>query len=92
MLQICPTSTPRLPRHVKFRFDETRDAWVILGPERVVFPDTIAVEILKRCDGEANVEAIAVDLAQGFDVTVETVRDDVLEFLRDMAEKGFIEG
>ncbi len=91
-LQISATSTPRLPRHVKFRFDETRDAWVILGPERVVFPDDIAVEILKRCDGEANVETIAVDLAQGFEVTVETVREDVLEFLRDMAEKGFIEG
>jgi pyrroloquinoline quinone biosynthesis protein D len=65
---------------------------VILGPERVVFPDDVAVEILKRCDGEANVETIAVDLAQGFEVTVETVREDVLEFLRDMAEKGFIEG
>ncbi len=91
-LQIGSTSTPRLPRHVKFRFDESRDAWVILGPERVLFPDTIAVEILKRCDGEADVESIAGDLAQGFDVNVETVREDVLEFLRDMAEKGFIEG
>ena len=90
--QICPTSTPRLPRHVKFRFDKTRDAWVILGPERVLFPDGVAVEILKRCDGEANVESIAGDLAQGFDTTVEAVQDDVIEFLRDMAERGFIEG
>ena len=91
-LQICPTFTPRLPRHVKFRFDETRDAWVILGPERVLFPDGIAVEILKRCDGEANVESIAGDLAQGFGATVETVQGDVIEFLLDMAERGFIEG
>ena len=91
-LQICPASTPRLPRHIKFRFDETRDAWVILGPERVLFPDGIAVEILKRCDGEASVESIAGDLAQGFNTTVESVQADVIEFLRDMEERGFIEG
>ncbi len=91
-LQICPTSTPRLPRHVKFRFDETREAWVILGPERVLFPDQIAVEILKRCDGEASIASIAGEVAVGFDVTAEEVQDDVIEFLRDMAEKGFIEG
>jgi len=81
-----------LPRHVKFRFDDTRDAWVILGPERVLFPDGIAVEILKRCDGEASVEAISGELAASFDASTEEVQEDILEFLRDMSEKGFIEG
>lgn len=89
---MSPISTPRLPRHVQFRFDETRDAWVILGPERVLFPDEIAVEILKRCDGEASIESIAGQVALGFDVSAEEVQDDVLEFLHDMAGKGFIEG
>ena len=90
-LEIGPAWTPRLPRHVKFRFDETRDAWVILGPERVLFPDQIAIEILKRCDGEASVEGIAGDLAEGFGASVEEVQIDIIEFLRDLAEKGLIE-
>ena len=62
------------------------------GPERVLFPDQIAVEILKRCDGEASIASIAGEVAVGFDVTAEEVQDDVIEFLRDMAEKGFVEG
>ena len=51
------TSVPSLPRGVKLRFDKARDAWVLLAPERVFMPDQIAVEILKRCDGQASLSA-----------------------------------
>ena len=50
-----------LPRHAKLKFDETRQVWVILAPERVLAPDEIAVEVLKLCDGVRSV-ADMIDL------------------------------
>ncbi len=44
-------SLPRLPRHVKLRFDKARERWVVLAPERVLMPDETALEVLQRCDG-----------------------------------------
>ena len=58
---ISHESVPRLPPGVKLRFDKTRDKWIVLAPERVFVPDEIALEIIKRCDGEATVTAIVDD-------------------------------
>jgi len=76
---------------VRLHFDTRRDSWVILAPERVLFPDPIAAEILQRCDGSAHVEAIAAAVAQQFDGELDTVRSDVIELLEDLHEKGFLE-
>jgi pyrroloquinoline quinone biosynthesis protein D len=84
-------SVPRLARHVKLRFDKRRNRWVILAPERVLVPDEIAVEIIKRCDGEAAVAAIAADLAAEFGAPLEQVGRDVIGMLQDLADKGFVE-
>ena len=45
------------------KFDETRQVWVILAPERVLAPDEIAVEVLQLCDGVRNVGDMADQLA-----------------------------
>ena len=50
-ISVSETSRPVLPRHAKLKFDETRQVWVILAPERVLAPDEIAVEVLQLCDG-----------------------------------------
>ena len=47
----------RFPPHVKFRYDEGRQAWIVLAPERLFLPDEQAVEILRLIDGERTVEA-----------------------------------
>ena len=52
-IAIVDSSVPKLPRHIKLRFDETRQQWLMLAPERVLMPDEIAVAILRRCDGVA---------------------------------------
>jgi pyrroloquinoline quinone biosynthesis protein D len=82
---------PRLPRHVRMRHDAARGAWVILAPERVLFPDEIAVEILKLCDGRATVSEIVESLAARADAPAEIVRDDVVALLSELAEKGVVE-
>ncbi len=88
---IDDASTPRLAPHVKLRFDEARGRWVILAPERVLMPDDIAMENVKRCDGEATVAAIVAALAAEFGAPAEEVGRDVTELLQDLADKGFVE-
>lgn len=85
------SSLPSLPRHVKMRFDQRRDRWIVLAPERVLMPDEIAVEILKRCDGETNVGAIVEGLAEAYEASAEEIAEDVAEMLQDMADKGFVQ-
>ena len=83
-------SVPSLPRGVKLRFDQARNAWVLLAPERVLMPDPIAVEILKRCDGKASVAAIVDDLAATFAAERSQIEADVNAFLQDLADKGMV--
>jgi pyrroloquinoline quinone biosynthesis protein D len=83
-------SVPRLPRHVKFRFDQTRRQWVLLAPERLIMPDEIAVEILQRIDGERSVAAIVALLAAKFEAPAHEIEADVLQMLGELAEKGYL--
>jgi pyrroloquinoline quinone biosynthesis protein D len=87
---VTEDSVPRLPRHVKFRFDQARDAWVVLAPEKVFMPDEIAVEILKRCNGSTTLRDIIDDLAKTFEADRDTVASDVVVLLQDLADKGII--
>ena len=89
--EIAEPSIPRLPRGVKLRFDKARDAWVMLAPERVFMPDPIAVEILKRCDGEAALSEIIDDLAKTYAAPREQIAKDVIQMLQDLADKGMVD-
>jgi pyrroloquinoline quinone biosynthesis protein D len=73
--------------HVRFRFDETRKAWIVLAPERLLLPDEQAVEILRLIDGERDVDAIINELAGRFDATREVIAGDVLPMLQDLVDK-----
>ncbi len=90
-LAIGEASVPRLRRGVRLRFDPRRDAWVLLAPERVLVPDEVAVEILKRCDGATSVGAIVDDLSRTFEAERDVIAADVVAMLRDLAGKGMIE-
>jgi pyrroloquinoline quinone biosynthesis protein D len=83
-------SVPQLPRYVKFRFDETRQQWVVLAPERLLLPDEIAVEILQRVDGRRSVDEIVSLLAEKFEAPREEIAADVIGMLQDLVEKGYL--
>jgi pyrroloquinoline quinone biosynthesis protein D len=76
--------------HVRFRFDKTRKAWVVLAPERLLLPDEQAVEILRLIDGERDVGAILDQLAGRFDAPREVISDDVLPMLQELVDKGVL--
>lgn len=88
--QIHDQAVPALARGVKLRFDKARDAWVLLAPEKVLMPDQIAIEILKRCDGKTRLSEIVDDLAVTFSADRDQVAGDVRAFLQDLADKGML--
>ncbi len=89
-LSVTEASRPVLPRHVKLRFDETRQVWVILAPERVLAPDDIAVEVLQLCDGVRDVTSMIDSLAEKYAAPREAIGADVVAMLQDLADKGFL--
>jgi pyrroloquinoline quinone biosynthesis protein D len=89
-ISVSEASKPVLPRHAKLKFDETRQRWVILAPERVLAPDDIAVEILQLCDGERNVADIIDLLVAKYAAPRDDIGTDVVAMLQDLADKGFL--
>ncbi|MGI9409125.1 MAG: pyrroloquinoline quinone biosynthesis peptide chaperone PqqD [Hyphomicrobiaceae bacterium] len=85
-------TSPKLPGHVKLRHDAGRGRWIMLAPERVLQPDDVSVAILKLCDGSRSIDEISAVLAEEYSASVDEIRQDVIEFLQDMADRGYIEG
>ena len=88
---IAPDARPRLPRGVRLTHNEAQGGWVLLAPERIFKADAIAVEILKRCTGEATFGAIVDDLAKTFNAPRERIDADVTKLLAGLAEKKLLE-
>jgi pyrroloquinoline quinone biosynthesis protein D len=89
-IHVSEASRPVLPRHAKLKFDETRQVWVILAPERVLAPDEIAVEVLRLCDGVRRVEEMVDQLAAKYTADRADISTDVVAMLQDLADKGFL--
>ena len=89
-ISVSEASRPVLPRHAKLKYDETRQVWVILAPERVLAPDEIAVEVLQLCNGERNVGDVADQLAAKYAAPRDAILTDVIAMLQDLADKGFL--
>ena len=82
---------PRLPRGVRLVHNEAQGGWVLLAPERVFKADAIAVEVLKRCAGDATFAAIVDDLATSFAAPRDRILADVTALLRGLADKKLLE-
>jgi pyrroloquinoline quinone biosynthesis protein D len=77
----------RFAPHAKFRFDEVRQAWIVLAPERLLMPDEQAVEILRLIDGERTVDNIIGDLVRRYEAPREVIAGDVVAMLQDLVGK-----
>jgi pyrroloquinoline quinone biosynthesis protein D len=89
-ISVSEASRPVMPRHAKLKFDEVRQLWVILAPERVLAPDEIAVEILQLCDGVRSVAQMIDQLAAKYTADRAAIGADVIAMLQDLADKGFL--
>jgi pyrroloquinoline quinone biosynthesis protein D len=88
---ISPDAKPKLPRGVRLVHNEAQGGWVLLAPERVFKADAIAAEIVKRCTGEATVQAIVDELAITYKAPRERIMTDVSALLGILADKQLME-
>lgn len=88
---IDAASIIRLPRGVKLRFNEVRQKWFLLGPERVFEQDDVAVEILQRIDGRRTIAAITQELAEAFHAPLDEICNDVSNFVSHLMELRMLE-
>ncbi len=83
-------STPRFRRGVKFRFDDARQSWILLAPEKLYMPEGTAIEILKRMDGRRTLGDIIDELASVFQAPRDLIAADVTGMLDDLNKKGVV--
>jgi pyrroloquinoline quinone biosynthesis protein D len=82
------TAKPKLARLFRMQWEEAQGAYVLLYPEGMVKLNQSAGEILKRCDGERDVQAIITDIEQTFNAT--GLEKDVTGFIEIATERGWI--
>lgn len=81
------TSVPRLPNHVRLHFDLIRQAWALLSPEKVLWPDDVSLAILRLCDGQRNIASISRTLAVEYEADAEEIEADILAFAQDWSDR-----
>jgi pyrroloquinoline quinone biosynthesis protein D len=79
---------PRLVTGARLRYDEVREEHVLLIPEGVVRLNPTAAEVLELCDGERSLDDIVGAVSARYEGA--EVRDDVLELVDAMAQKGLV--
>jgi pyrroloquinoline quinone biosynthesis protein D len=79
---------PRLVTGARLRYDEVREQHVLLIPEGVVRLNASAAEVLELCDGDRSLDDIVRALSTRYEGA--DVRDDVLELVDAMAQRGLV--
>ncbi len=79
---------PRLVTGARLRYDEVREEHVLLIPEGAVRLNPSAAEVLELCDGERSLDDIVGALSARYEGA--DVRDDILELVDAMAERGLV--
>ena len=81
---------PRLNPHFVFRWEASQDAYILLYPEGLIKLNPAAAEILKRCDGARDAEAIIADLSASFPEHADAIAVDTHAFLDAALKKGWL--
>jgi pyrroloquinoline quinone biosynthesis protein D len=79
---------PRLVTGARLRYDEVRQEHVLLIPEGVVRLNPSAAEVLELCDGDRSLDEILGALSTRYEGA--SLRDDVLELIDAMAQRGLV--
>jgi pyrroloquinoline quinone biosynthesis protein D len=79
---------PRLATGARLQYDDVREEHLLLIPEGAVRLNPSAAEVLELCDGERSLDEIVGELSARYEGA--EVRDDVLELVDAMAERGLV--
>ena len=80
-------SRPALRRHVRLQYDGVREAWALLSPEKIFWPNEVSLDILQLCDGRHNVAQMISLLADQYTAEQEEIAPDISAFLQEWSDK-----
>jgi pyrroloquinoline quinone biosynthesis protein D len=86
--ELLAASRPRIGAGFRLQWEQAQGAWVLLYPEGMVKLNQSAGEIMKRCDGEADVAAIVADLERAFNAN--GLEKDVRGFVEIAAKQRWL--
>jgi hypothetical protein len=78
------------PPWARLKHCDIRKAWLLLVPERVLFPCPTMADILQRLAAPKTLGSLAADLAEEYDAPAEQIMADVADLLADLVEKGYV--
>ena len=84
------SGAPAFNRGFRMRFDQVRDGWVMLAPERLFLLDEPAVAVLQLVDGFRSIDQIVDVLTTRYEAPRELIAADVVAMLQDLSDKGAI--
>jgi len=80
-------SHPILKSHARLQYDTVREAWALLSPERVFWPNEVSLDILRLCDGRHSVAQMIALLADQYAADAAQITPDVTGFLQEWSDK-----
>ena len=86
--ELVAASRPHVGAGFRLQWEEAQSAYVLLYPEGMVKLNQSAGEIMKRCDGQADVTAIVADLERAFNAS--GLERDVRGFIEVAAKQRWL--
>jgi pyrroloquinoline quinone biosynthesis protein D len=88
MSELAADSKPRVGNGFRLQWEQAQGAYVLLYPEGMVKLNQSAGEIMKRCDGAADVAAIVAELERAFNA--QGLEREVLGFIEVAAKQRWL--
>ena len=88
MSELIASSRPRVGNGFRLQWEEAQTSFVLLYPEGMVKLNQSAGEIMKRCDGAADVSAIVADIESAF--SAQGLENDVRGFIEVAAKQRWL--
>lgn len=89
-ITIDEQSVPIWRRGVRTRYDEARQRWMILAPERILVPQGPGVDIARLIDGHRRVADIVDALLEDYEIDRSTASAQTVAFLDDLHQQGYL--
>ena len=88
MSELAATSRPRVGHGFRLQWEAAQGSFVLLYPEGMVKLNQSAGEIMKRCDGQADLAAIVADIEGAFNAI--GLEKDVRGFIEVAAKQRWL--
>ncbi len=82
---------PKLAKKVRLRFDAREGKWMVLAPERGLFLNGSAKEIVDLCDGTRTEDELVRALAEAHGAPHDVVAKDVARVLSELRARVLLE-